>query len=127
MDLTILKCKLHRATVTHSEPDYEGSCAIDKALLDAAGILPHEQIHIYNVSNGARIVTYAIEGELGSGLISVNGAAAHHANPDDIIIICSYAQMDEHAAATFQPKLVYLSPGNQIESTRDHIEIQAGN
>src|SRR5690625_7937471 len=85
MQLTMLKGKIHRATVTRVERDYEGSCAIDEDLLDAAGILEHEQIHIYNVTSGERFVTYAIRGQRGSGMISVNGAAAHRASEGDLV------------------------------------------
>lgn len=124
MDLTLLKCKLHRAAVTHSELDYEGSCAIDGRLLDAAGILDYEQIQIYNVTNGARITTYAIRAEDASGIISVNGAAAHHAKPGDRVIICAYVTMNAAEAANHKPKLVYLDENNNITHTRNTIPIQ---
>ena len=124
MDITLLKCKLHRAAVTHSELEYEGSCAIDGRLLDAAGILPYEQIQIYNVANGARFTTYAIRAEDGSGIISVNGAAAHHANPGDRVIICAYVQMNAAEAVNHQPKLVYLDEHNNITHTRNTIPVQ---
>lgn len=88
MQTTLLKAKLHRARVTHSELEYEGSCAIDGYLLDNAGIREYEQIHIYNVNNGARFTTYAIRAQEGSGIVSINGAAARHAAVNDIIIIC---------------------------------------
>src|SRR5438445_8864866 len=87
MQLTLLKAKLHRACVTHAELDYDGSCAIDSKLLDAAGILEFEQINIYNIANGERFTTYAIKAEAGSGIISVNGAAAHKARVGDRVII----------------------------------------
>ena len=90
MQLNILKAKIHRATVTHAELHYEGSCAIDGRLLDISGIREYEQVHIFNVNNGQRFVTYAIRGEEGSGVISVNGAAAHRAQPGDLVIICAY-------------------------------------
>ena len=90
MQITVLKSKLHHARVTHSELEYEGSCAIDSALLKAAGIREYEQIHIYNLANGERFVTYAIRAEQGSGIISINGEAAHKAAPGDRIIICNY-------------------------------------
>ena len=124
MELTLLKCKLHRAAVTHSELDYEGSCAIDGRLLDAAGILDYEQIQIYNVANGARITTYAIRAEDGSGIISVNGAAAHHASPGDRVIICAYVQMNAAEAVNHKPKLVYLDEHNNITHTRNTIPVQ---
>ncbi len=97
MQLILLKAKLHRASVTHAELDYEGSCAIDTDLLDAAGIIEYEQIQIYNVANGERFTTYAIRAERGSHVISINGAAAHKASPGDRLIICAYAGLSEQA------------------------------
>ncbi len=125
MQLTLLKTKLHRACVTHSELEYEGSCAIDSNLLDAAGIHEYEQIHIYNVTNGERFTTYAIRAEAGSNIISVNGAAAHKASPDDRIIICAYTTLDEEEVAKFKPTLVYLDEKNDIINTRHAIPVQA--
>jgi len=124
MQTTMLKCKLHRACVTHSEVEYEGSCAIDGRLLEAAGILEYEQIQIYNVANGERFTTYAIRAEDGSGIISVNGAAAHKANPGDRVIICSYVSVSQQALANFKPKLVYLDENNTITHTRNTIPVQ---
>ncbi|MCW9014456.1 MAG: aspartate 1-decarboxylase [Gammaproteobacteria bacterium] len=124
MHLTMLKCKLHQARVTHSELEYEGSCAIDGDLLDAAGIHEYEQIHIYNLANGERFTTYAIRGQNGSGMISVNGAAAHKANPGDRVIICAYVTLDQKEAAVFKPKLVYMNEMNQITRTSDQIPVQ---
>src|SRR3546814_5443188 len=97
MQLHMLKCKLHRACVTHAELDYEGSCAIDSKLLELANILEYEQIQIYNVTNGQRFTTYAIRAEAGSGIISVNGAAAHRAGVGDRVIICAY-RSEEHTS-----------------------------
>lgn len=114
MQLTMLKCKLHRARVTHSELEYEGSCAIDKKLIGLAGIREYEQVHIYNVTNGERFTTYAIFAPAGSGIISINGAAAHKARPGDCIIICAYVLMDQIDADGFQPKMVYLDERNQV-------------
>jgi aspartate 1-decarboxylase len=125
MLLTLLKCKLHRACVTHAELHYEGSCAIDSELLDRAGIREYEQIQIYNVSNGERFTTYAIRAEAGSRVISVNGAAAHRASPGDRVIICAYATLDEAEVARFKPRLVYLDANNRVERTGDHIPAQA--
>jgi aspartate 1-decarboxylase len=125
MNLTLLKCKLHRARVTHAEVDYEGSCAIDKKLLEAAGILPYEQIQVYNVSNGERFTTYAIEAEAGSGVISVNGAAAHRAKPGDVVIICAYASMSAAEAVSFKPRLIYLDEQNRIVRASNAIPVQA--
>jgi aspartate 1-decarboxylase len=125
MQLTLLKTKLHRACVTHSELEYEGSCAIDSDLLAAAGIHEYEQIQIYNVANGKRFTTYAIRAEAGSKVISVNGAAAHKASPGDRIIICAYAVLDEAEVASFKPTLVYLNENNDIINTRHAIPVQA--
>jgi len=122
MNLTMLKSKLHRAVVTHAEPDYEGSCAIDQNLLEAAGILPFEQLHVYNVANGERFTTYAIAAPRNSGIIGMNGAAAHKARPDDRVILCTYAEMSMAEATHFQPQLVYLDEGNRITHTsRGHL------
>ena len=122
---TFLKAKLHSARVTHSELDYEGSCAIDSALLEAAGMHEYEQIQIYNVTNGERFTTYAIRAERGSGIISVNGAAAHKADPGDKIIICAYATLNEAEMKTFKPTLVYLDENNHITRTSNQIPVQA--
>ena len=124
MHLTILKSKLHQAHVTHSELEYEGSCAIDGALLDAAGIHEYEQIQIYNLANGERFSTYAIRAQENSGIISVNGAAAHKANPGDRVIICAYVQLDQKELASFKPTLVYLNENNEITHTGDQIPVQ---
>jgi aspartate 1-decarboxylase len=125
MQRTMLKSKLHRVHVTHSELDYEGSCAIDENLLEAANISEYEQIHLYNVSNGERFSTYAILAERGSGIISVNGAAAHKAAPDDILIIASYANYNELELQKFSPQLVYVDEQNRIKSQRNAIPAQA--
>jgi aspartate 1-decarboxylase len=124
MQITLLKSKLHHARVTHSELEYEGSCAIDSALLKAAGIREYEQIHIYNLANGERFVTYAIRAEQDSGIISINGAAAHKAAPGDRIIICTYAVLSEQEAVKFQPALVYLDTDNRIVRQRNEIPVQ---
>ena len=125
MEITLLKAKLHKATVTLTELEYEGSCAIDADLLSAAGIHEYEQIQIYNVNNGNRFTTYAIQAEAGSGVISVNGAAAHKANKGDRVIICSYARLSENEVANFKPTLVYLDDANQIIRTSNKIPVQA--
>jgi aspartate 1-decarboxylase len=125
MQRTMLKSKLHRVKVTHSELNYEGSCAIDDALLEAANIHEYEQISIYNVSNGERFSTYAIRAERNSGIISINGAAAHKAAPDDIIIIATYANYNEIELEKFVPQLVYVDNKNGIQSQRNHIPTQA--
>ena len=125
MQRTMLKSKLHRATVTHSELHYEGSCAIDEALLEAANIQEYEQIQIYNVTNGARFTTYAIRAARGSGVISVNGAAAHKAAPGDLVIIATYAVYNEMELARYAPDLVYLDADNRVIDTRQAIPVQA--
>ncbi|RRQ22600.1 aspartate 1-decarboxylase [Thiohalobacter thiocyanaticus] len=124
MHLTLLKSKLHQARVTHSELEYEGSCAIDGALLEAAGIREYEQIQIYNLANGERFITYAIRAQEGSGIISVNGAAAHKAAPGDRVIICTYAILDTAEAAGFKPTLIYLDADNRIIRTGHTIPVQ---
>ena len=124
MQITLLKAKLHKATVTHSELGYEGSCAIDSTLLDTAGIHEYEQIQIYNLNNGERFTTYAIRAEADTGLISVNGAAAHKADPGDRVIICAYARLAEHEVANFKPTLVYLNENNLVTRTSNKIPVQ---
>lgn len=125
MEITLLKSKLHRACVTHSEVDYEGSCAIDGELLKLANIREYEQIDIYNVTNGERFTTYAIRAEAGSKIISVNGAAAHKANPGDRVIICTYARFNEQGAEQHKPSLVYLDEDNNVKELKDKIAEQA--
>lgn len=125
MQRTMLKSKLHRVHVTHSELDYEGSCAIDETLLKAANINNYEQIDIYNVTNGERFSTYAMLAEANSGIISINGAAAHKAQPKDIIIIASYAQYSEAELSQFTPTLVYVDAQNKIKQLRQSIPTQA--
>ena len=125
MQLTLLKAKIHRATITHAELHYEGSCAIDGRLLDIAGIREYERIEIYNINNGQRFATYAIRGEEGSGMISVNGAAAHRASVGDLVIICAYGQCDEAEATKFKPTLVYVDRDNALTHTNHSIPKQA--
>lgn len=125
MQRTMLKSKLHRVHVTHSELHYEGSCAIDDALLEAANIREYEQISIYNVTNGERFSTYAIRAERNSGIISVNGAAAHKADPKDIIIIASYANYSELELEKYAPQLVYVDAKNRISHSKREIPVQA--
>ncbi len=124
MQRTMLKSKLHRVTVTHSELHYEGSCAIDQDLLDAADIREYQQIDIYNVNNGERFTTYAISAERGSGIISVNGAAARKAAPGDLLIIATYASYDEAELARFEPDLVYVDSRNRMMNQRHKIPVQ---
>ncbi|UCE89174.1 MAG: aspartate 1-decarboxylase [Pseudomonadota bacterium] len=120
----MLKAKLHRARVTHSELEYEGSCAIDGRLLEASGIREYEQIEIYNVTNGERFTTYAIRAEDGSGVVSVNGAAAHKAAPGDVVIICAYVGLNHQELASYKPTLVYVDQHNRITHTRNTIPVQ---
>ena len=121
----MLKSKLHRVTVTHSELEYEGSCAIDINLLKEANINEYEQIAIYNITNGERFTTYAISAERGSGIISINGAAAHKANPGDMLIIATYADYNEIELEKYSPSLVYVDSKNNITITKNSIDIQA--
>lgn len=120
----MLKSKLHRVTTTHSELHYEGSCAIDETLLEAADILENEQIVIWNVDNGERFTTYAIRAERGSGIISVNGSAARRAAPGDLLIIASFAVYNEAELATHKPKLIYADAQNRIKRTGESIPTQ---
>lgn len=124
MQRIMLKSKLHRVHVTHAELDYEGSCAIDEDLLDAADMREYQQIDIYNVSNGERFTTYAIRAQRGSGIISVNGAAAHKAKPGDIIIIATYAMYNELELQKFHPQLVYVDADNRIIRMGHEIPVQ---
>ncbi len=123
----MLKAKLHRATVTRSELGYEGSCAIDGDFLDLAGIREYEQIQIYNVNNGERFTTYAIRAEAGSGVISVNGAAARLACAGDVVIICAYAVYDQKELAHYKPALIYFNDKNEVVRTASSIPVQAVN
>ena len=124
MNTTMLKAKLHQARVTHAVLDYEGSCAIDGNLLDLAGIREYEQIQIYNITNGERFTTYAIRGEEGSGIISVNGAAAHKAGVEDTIIICAYANYSDNELANFKPRLIYMNQDNSVSHSSNAIPVQ---
>lgn len=115
MQRIMLKSKIHRATVTDANIDYEGSITLDEELMEAAALLPFEQVHIYNITNGERFRTYVIKGGRGKGDVCVNGAAAHLAKKGHIIIIASYAGMDEKGAAVHQPVLVYVDDENRIK------------
>ena len=115
MLLTMLKCKLHRATVTECDLHYEGSISIDRKLIEAAGLLINERVEIYNIDNGERFATYVIEGKRGSGVIGLNGAAARKACVGDKLIICSYAQMSPEEARTHVPSIVLVGSKNRIE------------
>ncbi len=118
----MLKSKIHRARVTEVNLDYEGSIAIDKRLMEAADILPYEQVQVLNVSNGARFETYAIEAEANSGVISIRGAAARLAAVGDIVIILSYCQLEEEEARNCAPRLVYVDSKNAITKTKNVAE-----
>lgn len=113
---SMLKSKIHRATITDGNLDYEGSIAIDKTLLKAANIIPFEEVHIYNITNGNRFTTYAIEGNAGSGTICINGAAAHKASKGDLIIIATYSQMADADAKAHKPDLIYVDEKNVIKN-----------
>ncbi|MBU6459871.1 MAG: aspartate 1-decarboxylase [Proteobacteria bacterium] len=124
MQRTMLHSKLHRVRVTHSELHYEGSCAIDVALLEAADILEYEQIQIWNVTNGERFTTYAICAERHSGIISVNGSAARRACPGDILIIASFSHLSEQELKSYHPQLVYVDESNRVKEKRLSIAAQ---
>ena len=114
---TMLKSKIHRARVTDADLDYEGSVTLDPVLMEAADLLPHEQVHLLDIDNGARLTTYAIEGERGSGEVIVNGAAAHLIHKGDTIIILSYISVANDEAPDFKPSLVYVNDANDIVRT----------
>ena len=124
MQRTFLKSKIHRASVTHCELNYEGSCAIDEDLLDASNICENEQVHIWNINNGERFITYAIRAERGSRIISVNGSAARRAAVGDLVIIAAFAQLDEKEVLGFKPKLVFVNPDNRIQEERSTAPVQ---
>lgn len=111
---TMLKSKIHRATVTQADLHYVGSVTVDAGLLEAADLLPGEQVAIVDVSNGARLETYVIPGERGSGVVGINGAAAHLVHPGDIVILIGYGQLDDAAARTFRPRVVHVDRANRI-------------
>ena len=122
---TMMKSKIHRATVTQADLHYVGSVTIDEDLLDAADLLPGELVHIVDITNGARLETYTIAGERGSGVIGINGAAAHLVHPGDLVILIGYGQMDTAAARTFRPRVVFVDAENRILD-RGHDPAEAG-
>ena len=124
MQSIMLKAKLHRAVTTHAVVDYEGSCAIDSDWLDMSGIRDNEQIQIYNVDNGERFTTYAIRGESGSKIISVNGAAAHKAAVGDRLIICAYGIYDESELDNHQPRILYMAENGDLSHSSHAIPVQ---
>ena len=116
MRRSLFKSKIHRATVTHADLDYEGSVTIDEDLMDAAGIWEYEAIHIWNITRGTRLTTYAIKGARGSGVICINGAAAHLNKPGDKVILATFAEMDEAEARRHVPQVVLVDEENRIVS-----------
>jgi aspartate 1-decarboxylase len=114
---TMLKSKIHRATVTDADLNYEGSITLDPVLMEAADILPYEQVHVLDISNGSRLTTYAIEGSRGSGEVAINGAAARLVNAGDTVIILTYEEREDEAARTCRPRLVYVDENNRIRHT----------
>jgi aspartate 1-decarboxylase len=118
---SLLKSKIHRATVTHADVDYEGSVTLDSHLLEAADILPYEEVHVWNVTRGTRLRTYAMVGEPGSGIVCINGAAAHLAQPGDLVIIATFTQLDDAAARRFKPKVILVDESNRIRKSVDEI------
>ena len=117
MRRTLFKSKIHRATVTHADLDYEGSVSIDQDLLDAAGILEYEAVHVWNITRGTRLQTYAINGERGSGIICINGAAAHLNRPGDLVILATFAEVEEVEARAWKPNVVLVDRDNKIVQT----------
>jgi aspartate 1-decarboxylase len=124
MQLTMLKCKIHRATVTRSDLDYEGSIEIDSALMEAAGLLPFELVHVWNVTNGERFQTYAVPGQPGSGTICVNGAAAHRAQVGDLVIIAAFVTLDQAEAKKWKPQLIFVDENNRPVALSDQRQKQ---
>ncbi|HZQ39960.1 MAG TPA: aspartate 1-decarboxylase, partial [Rhizomicrobium sp.] len=118
MQLTLLKGKIHRATITQCDLNYEGSISVDSALMERAGILPHEQVDVLNINNGERFTTYAIPAPAGSGIIGVNGAAARLAQKGDLVIIVAYARMEEAEAKNFQPRVLLVDANNKPQGPR---------
>ena len=122
MRRTFFKSKIHRATVTHADLDYEGSVTIDEDLLDAAGIWDYEAVHIWNITRGTRLQTYAIKGQRGSGVICINGAAAHLNKPGDLVILATFAELEEAEARAHEPTVVLVDRQNRIVA-KDAVEV----
>jgi len=114
MTRNLLKSKIHRATVTQADLDYVGSIEIDADLMEAADLLENEMVHVWNITTGQRFVTYAIPGRSGSGVICINGAAAHRANEGDLVIIASFVHLDEEEARSWRPRLVFVDEHNRV-------------
>ena len=125
MRRTVLKSKLHRATVTAAALDYEGSLTIDSDLLDAADILPHEQIHVWDVTNGARLVTYALPGDRGSGVVQVNGAGAHLVKTGDVVIIATFTTLPAKRAKKYKPQVVFVDAQNRAKDEPQIVDVSA--
>ena len=119
----MFKSKIHRATVTHADVDYEGSLTVDSNLLKAADILPYEQIHVWNISRGTRFRTYALPGEAGSGVVCVNGAGAHLVHVGDLVIVATFTEMDDAAARSHRPRVVLVDGKNRIRGNPDGREL----
>jgi len=113
MKRILLKSKIHRATVTTADLHYDGSVTIDRQLMEAADLVPFEQVDIYDITNGTRLTTYVIAGEPGSGVIGINGAAAQLVKPNDLVIIASYVQVDDETAATHRPTIILVDDRNR--------------
>ncbi len=122
MRRTFLKSKIHRATVTHADLEYEGSVTIDEDLLEAAGVWEYEAVHVWNITRGTRLQTYAIRGARGSGVVCINGAAAHLNKPGDMVILASFAELEESEARAFRPTVVLVDGENRIVA-RDTLEV----
>jgi aspartate 1-decarboxylase len=120
----LLKSKIHRATVTHSELHYEGSCAIDEDLLDASDIRENEQIHVWNIANGERLITYAIRAERGSGIVSLNGSAARRASVGDLVIIAAFDMVSDTQTEPHLPRLVFVDANNESKELRHRVAVQ---
>ena len=121
MTRKMMRAKIHRATVTQADVDYEGSITIDRTLMDATDLLPNEAVCVWNVTNGNRFETYVVEGRRDGGEICVNGAAAHLVTPGDLVIIASFSWMDEAAARTHEPKVVFVDEQNRIREKRAEV------
>ena len=126
MRRTLMKSKIHRATVTGADLAYEGSVTLDPILMEAADLLPNERVEIYDVTNGERFATYAIEGTPGAGEVVLNGAAAHKVDPGDLVILCSYAEMEEHEARAWEPRVVFVDAENRIIERRKERALAVG-
>ena len=121
MTRKMLRAKIHRATVTQADVDYEGSITIDRRLMDATDLLPNEAVSVWNVTSGTRLETYAVEGPADSGVVCVNGAAAHLVRPGDLVIIAAYTWMDEKAARAHEPRVVFVDEHNRIKDRRAEV------